>query len=471
MSVPDLTPQPDPTGGILQGAVTWFYDPDEGQHYMGGNGPLQKVHPKTIQRRGLAAYLDEQQRRIARLTKNLFEGSISLEEWRYEMKLAVKHSFINAALLGAGGKEHMGASEWGAIGAMLKKQYKFIDGFSSSLERGDYQATPAGLAKATVRALMYPKAANTAFWYVVNSKKKKTAGYTHKRKVLAPFGDHCPDCIAEAALGWVDIDSPKVSEPGAGQTVCLTNCNCSMDYTKNPEYMQLPWPEFEQKMQEAAEADKKSLGLPKPEEFIRIYPKSYYELSAEEWRKFEQAEEQLKRAADDWWRGLSAAERKAVYSYTTNAGFDMNRILRGESVSVWDYDQLSRNIDLAIDALDRSAAPFDFKVWRGVGSGRGFFGFSDRPTLDDLRALVGTTMVEYGFASSTPDENEGRRWGQTVLEVLVRRGQKGAFLYTSEMSDHSSEREFLIPPGTVFRILDVREEGGLNYVTVDIVEQ
>jgi len=41
--------------------------------------------------------------------------------------------------------------------------------------------------------------------------------------------EHCPDCLDLAGRGWMPIEELE-QVPGDGNTQCLTNCQCSLDY-------------------------------------------------------------------------------------------------------------------------------------------------------------------------------------------------------------------------------------------------
>lgn len=64
----------------------------------------------------------------------------------------------------------------------------------------------------------------------------KEAKYKKKAWIMGKR-EHCDNCPALAARGWVDIDykymvNGREAVPGNGATHCLTNCGCRLEFRK-----------------------------------------------------------------------------------------------------------------------------------------------------------------------------------------------------------------------------------------------
>ncbi len=159
---------------------------------------------------------------MERNTQQYIDGNISIKQWQAKMRKDIKDLHIVAATAGKGGREMMTKADWGRTGGRLKQQYAYIDSFAWELASGDVSD-----AKAIQRARMYSGTSKTAYGDGRTAAAMEM-GFTEERRVLNP-AEHCPDCIAYAALGWVKINT--LPEPGQ-QSQCLTNCKCTKIYRK-----------------------------------------------------------------------------------------------------------------------------------------------------------------------------------------------------------------------------------------------
>ena len=137
------------------------------------------------------------------LTRRLFGGDISIQQWQLDFRQHLKDIYRNEYLLARGGRAAMTQSDWGKLGAMLKKQYGYMNRFGEDLKAGKLTE---GQAKA--RAEMYFKSARQA--------------YERGR---------------ESGLGM----PPLPAHPGDGSTVCLSNCQCHWDIRDTEEEWLATW--------------------------------------------------------------------------------------------------------------------------------------------------------------------------------------------------------------------------------------
>ena len=75
-------------------------------------------------------------------------------------------------------------------------------------------------------------------------------------------------------------------------------------------------------------------------------------------------------------------------------------------------------------------------------------------------ASIGKLYTEKGFTSTTIAQDAqlpfgGHKDTQTVLDIIVPKSTRGAYIY--KMADNPAEFEFLIDRGTTYKVLDAGE--------------
>ena len=164
---------------------------------------------------------------VVSLTQHYLDGGLSIKDWTQMVRQELKLEHIRQYVLGRGGREQMTPSDWGQVGNLLKKQYKFLDGFAKALQNG----TSIG-GRALVRAAMYPGAARAA--YERGNRAAQLQKSNPPAEVLWGLGnaEHCPKCVEFNAMGWVPIEDDPYdgAYPGSGDTPCLTHCQCELQY-------------------------------------------------------------------------------------------------------------------------------------------------------------------------------------------------------------------------------------------------
>ena len=134
------------------------------------------------------------------------------------MRDEIRAAHRAAAMLANGGKLTPQAA--GRLGAALKKQYQFLDAFTRDIEQGKITLGPRTVA----RARLYAQAAMTTYQKAV-LERERAAGVALYRLVLSP-AEHCAECLADAARGFV----PVGSLPEIGDRECLINCKCRWEF-------------------------------------------------------------------------------------------------------------------------------------------------------------------------------------------------------------------------------------------------
>jgi hypothetical protein len=158
-------------------------------------------------------------------------GVIPPESWYDTMRSEIKNQYITQYLTGIGGRNNMTQADWGRIGGMIADQYRYLERFYAEVQTGELSAEEIDR-----RARMYINSAREALSRS-NRESHKIAGYTKKHWVLGPTENHCKNCPAFDALGWVDIDyryevDGREAIPGNGATECLTSCQCHEEFRK-----------------------------------------------------------------------------------------------------------------------------------------------------------------------------------------------------------------------------------------------
>ncbi len=160
------------------------------------------------------------QNALGGMTDLIDVGTLRPADFAEALRQEVKGEYIRQYLIGKGGLEQMTQSDWGSIGGMLKDQYRYLRGFEE--EMADLSA-----AQIRARANMYINSARESFERA-NARAMKAVNKTEELWVLGE-AEHCEDCVALAAMGWVPIGAHG-TYPGAGETACLTNCQCHLEY-------------------------------------------------------------------------------------------------------------------------------------------------------------------------------------------------------------------------------------------------
>lgn len=156
-----------------------------------------------------------------------------------------------------------------------------------------------------------------------------------------------------------------------------------------------------------------------------------------------------------WLNTLSPEMQAIITAYTYGDFFYMNHALRANYPENTSDAELAQRINLLQEALLSSKIPFDTTVFRGVETSI---------SAAEARKMIGQTMVEPGFASTSLDFHTGFEFTgfkepgntsvRTVYQFHLPKGLSGG--YISTMSGNQSEKEMLLPKGSRFRISGVR---------------
>jgi hypothetical protein len=168
---------------------------------------------------------------LAPLAERVASGSITVDVWLTAMRTEVKNLYLTQYIVARGGLGQMTFADWGRLGAMLKDQYGYLDGFAEYIKANNPSA-----AYIAMRARLYADASHEAF------ERARTLialekGADEISWHIDPAAENCSDCVDWEAMGWQSIGprggfpSPKGEAwPGSGLSKCLVRCRCSTTY-------------------------------------------------------------------------------------------------------------------------------------------------------------------------------------------------------------------------------------------------
>mgnify|MGYP005825468063 CR=1 FL=1 len=175
----------------------WTWD---GHAYHGPNGRF--VGPKQmLELRD--AFSDATVAEARRLTAEVPNGQEMLGTWLVKMRELTKQTYIDQYVLGRGGRAQMTQSDWGKLGALVKRQYQFLQGMAYDAAAG----TMTG-AQMEARAGLYARGANAAY-----------------------------EMASASAAGIPRLPC----YPADGNSVCKSNCKCTWDIVALPDRWEATW--------------------------------------------------------------------------------------------------------------------------------------------------------------------------------------------------------------------------------------
>ena len=197
--------------------AAWFYDQRTGR-YRNEKGRFlsQKAVEALVDGR-----IDKLDTTLRRVTKMMAEGNITLDQWQGSVREAIKAAHIQAAIIGHGGRDSMGASEYGRIGQRLRSEYAFLQNFANEILGGRISAPMA-----VARISLYAHSVRGSYWQGLEL-RKQSEGYGMMRRILDPQAQHCSDCPAYAARGIVPIGTLPM--PGQ-RCACRARCRCTVQF-------------------------------------------------------------------------------------------------------------------------------------------------------------------------------------------------------------------------------------------------
>lgn len=154
------------------------------------------------------------------------------------------------------------------------------------------------------------------------------------------------------------------------------------------------------------------------------------------------------------------AQSTSLRHYTSNAGYtNMNKLLRDQIGT----PSTLKHVKDAQAAMRPSTRPMI--LHRGTGTKQ--FGFKDNAPLADVEALVGKTLEDKGFMSTSVGGSAAFGGSPVLIEFEAPTGTQMA--YVKSISHYSTEDEMLLAAGTRYKVLSVSKPGHQIIVRVRIV--
>jgi hypothetical protein len=173
-------------------------------------------------RKALADVVNANKRAIRSLARQLNNGTIGVQQWQASMETAVRDLHLGATAAGKGGFGQMTQRDYGLAGIRIRRQYEFIEKFARDIE-----ARRITTGRTVWRSELYAKAARGTY---ENARREGAiaAGFDQGRRILNKNGEHCKDCVEEAAKGWQPIGEMR----RLGDSVCKAACTCGQRFRK-----------------------------------------------------------------------------------------------------------------------------------------------------------------------------------------------------------------------------------------------
>jgi hypothetical protein len=160
-----------------------------------------------------------------------------------------------------------------------------------------------------------------------------------------------------------------------------------------------------------------------------------------------------------WATSLSSKETKAVGEYTASGYAWMNDTLRKGTTAYFAPPDAAQKIKALEAALRKAKLDEPIEVTRGVGDLR-------TAGIDPKTLKPGDIYVDKGFMS-TSLKDKPPLGGGAHLVIRLPKGAPGAYVNASPVSSHPSEREFLLPPSTKLKVLEIKKVNGVDTVFME----
>lgn len=144
----------------------------------------------------------------------------NFQVWNIQTRIDIK-SLMNAMIMIAfGGRDQMTEKAWDRAEAVTEFQIHYFEPFAVGVVNGSVPID----GTFPVRTGMYALAGHNAHEDGVRLRETE-ADMTEERR-FTRSGNPCPDCETEAGIGWAPIGSLRE----IGDSVCLSNCRCYMEF-------------------------------------------------------------------------------------------------------------------------------------------------------------------------------------------------------------------------------------------------
>lgn len=176
--------------------------------------------PRQAVRRAIDAAIDNTAKQMRATSEGLRNGTVTLDEWHLQMRTHIKNTHLWNRAAARGGWAQMTPKDYGAVGNAVRAQYAYVDRFAGEIAAETQKLDGRFLR----RAEMYAQAGRRTY-DVADREENAARGRTRERNILGD-ADHCGECVALSARGWVAIGTLTP----IGSRECLTSCRCFIEY-------------------------------------------------------------------------------------------------------------------------------------------------------------------------------------------------------------------------------------------------
>jgi hypothetical protein len=181
---------------------------------------------KYISERMVRDYVDNiadlASREMGDLAARYRSGQITFAAWQSESMQVIKSSQIASALAAYGGRDQMNATRWGTVGQQIRIQYQYLRQFGADILSGRQRLN----GRLDSRSRLYGQAVRQTYTDI-RRRESAANGMLWEKNVLGA-AEHCAECVAQAARGWVPIGT--LIPPG--RRTCRGNCRCSLAHSR-----------------------------------------------------------------------------------------------------------------------------------------------------------------------------------------------------------------------------------------------
>ena len=177
--------------------------------------------PDSVIRKWIDSAVDDTKDELGAIAEELIGGEIDTPEWKAKIASRLRAMHLGVSLIAAGGLNHISQETLDRVNERIAVQERYLLKFTVAIETGIQQKD--GTLK--TRAELYADA-GVATYESIKRDEHEDAGFDEERSVLDEGAQHCDDCPAEAAKGWVPIGELTP----IGERECMTRCRCSIEF-------------------------------------------------------------------------------------------------------------------------------------------------------------------------------------------------------------------------------------------------
>lgn len=194
-----------------------FREKTQRYHYTSGSRKNEFVKQAKI-RELIEDWKKGQQDQAEALADQYLKDEITLRQFQEKLAKQSKNYHVTQAKIG---KPNLDQSDYGKIGAKLKKEYSYLSNFVDDIDNKNLSD-----AQIKSRAKQY---------FMSNESFENAQTQSHKNndfkweKWQRTLQDSCAGCIMQGGRGWVRLDTL----PRIGSQNCLIRCKCYKEYSKS----------------------------------------------------------------------------------------------------------------------------------------------------------------------------------------------------------------------------------------------